>query len=70
MIVYIAYYNNREEYEDYEEGIVGVFSTLEKAKEALNEYCNSDNKYWYPMGISVTEVDGEKLEWIDLEKGK
>ena len=56
------------DYQDYEENVVGIFSTYEKAKEYLIEDFNK-NKYTDDIKKYLNDSDYSFIEWeIDTNK--
>lgn len=58
------------DYQDYEENVVGIFSTYEKAKEYLIEDFNK-NKYTDDIKKYLNDSDYSLVEWeLDTNKQK
>ena len=62
MKVFIPICHNGAEYEDYEETILGVYSTLENAQSALMLECSSSEGAQKPYGIVQTEIDNPTFQ--------
>jgi hypothetical protein len=71
--LYITWWSNGESYEDYQEVLVGVFESLEKAKEAAVNYDNNQDTRYGGLWVETLELnqiatkyngDGHWAKWL------